>query len=119
MEPRPSQNAFDPDLDTPPRLMPRLSSESIEDQLRLIVNPFLAVLGWVIALVIIRVGPAKTNPYLFLTGLGLLWVPLFLFQYHCLDCGKTELVTRVLEGIAALRWRHARESGTVRRFPGD
>ncbi len=74
------------------------SSEAIEDQLRLIVNPFLAVFGWVIALVIIRIALQVYSAYLFLAGLGLLLVPLFLFQYHCLDCGAT--------GWLQCSWRH-------------
>jgi hypothetical protein len=114
--PSPSQSRFDPELDIPHRRPSQLSSESIEDQLRLIVNPFLAVLGWVIVLAILRLALRVHSSNLFLSGLGLALVPLFLFQYHCLDCGAT--------GWAQSSWRHrcpavtARaQSGIVRRSP--
>ena len=116
MERRPSESLFDPDLDVPRRPQAQSSSEAIEDQLRLIVNPFLAVFGWVIALIIIRLALQVYSVYLFLAGLGLLLVPLFLFQYHCLDCGAT--------GWLQCSWRHCcpavtsrAQNGIVRRFP--
>ena len=117
MESRSRQSLFDPDLDTPRRRQSHISSELIENQRRLIVNPFLAVLGWVIALAVIRIALLSHHLVLFLTGLGLSLVPLFLFQYHCLDCGAT--------GWLQSAWRHGcpavvarAENGVVRRFPG-
>jgi hypothetical protein len=117
VEPRPSESLFDPDLDPPPQRLSQLSSESIEDHLRLIVNPFLAVLGWVIVLVIIRMALQIRSPVWFLTGLGLSVVPPFFFQYHCLDCGAT--------GWLQSCWRHRcpavtnrAQNGIVRRFRG-
>jgi hypothetical protein len=116
VEPRPSQSPFDPDLDVPHRRPSQLSSESIESQLWLIVNPFLAVLGWVIVLAILRLALQIHSLKLFLTGLSLSMVPLFLFQYHCLDCGATGWVQNA--------WRHCcpavtarAQSGIVRRAP--
>jgi hypothetical protein len=116
VELRSSQSPFDPDLDVPHRRPSQLSSESIECQRRLIVNPFLAVLGWVIVLAILRLALQIRNSLLFLTGLGLSLAPLFLFQYHCLDCGAT--------GWVQSAWRHCcpavtarAQSGIVRRPP--
>ena len=116
VEPRPSPSLFDPDLDIPHRRPSQLSSESIDSQRRLIVNPFLAVLGWVIVLAILRLALRIHSSNLFLTGLGLSLVPLFLFQYHCLDCRAT--------GWVQSSWRHCcpavaarAQSGIVRRSP--
>jgi hypothetical protein len=116
VEPQPNQSPFDPDLDPPQRRLSQPSSESIESQLRLIVNPFLAVLGWVIVLVILRLALQIHSSNLFLTGLGLSLVPLFLFQYHCLDCGAT--------GWVQSSWRHCcpavaarTQNSIVRRSP--
>jgi len=96
---RPGDYPFDPELDNPPPRLLIASEESIGDYQRLIANPFLAVLVWVIALAmildfrgLIHLPPALPRfPRLLvlLAGLGVLFGPCLLFQYHCLDCGGT------------------------------
>jgi hypothetical protein len=117
VEQRPSQNLFDPELDIPRLRLSELSIESIESNRRLIVNPFLAVLGWVIALVIIRLALQILSPILFFAGLALLLVPLFLFQFHCLDCGATGWLQGFRRHCCPALTVRA-QNGIVRRFPG-
>jgi hypothetical protein len=118
VEPRPGETLFDPDVDIPRRRESRHSSYLIEDHQRLIVNPFLAVLGWVIVLVIVRAALNNRNSTLFLVGLGLLWVPLFLFQYHCLDCGATGWLQSFRRHCCPAVTARA-QNGTMQRFPGS
>jgi hypothetical protein len=115
--PNPSPSLFDPDLDIPRQAQSQLSGESIDDQRRLIVNPFLAVLGWLIVLVIIRISLRSLNSLMFLTGLGLLWVPVFLFQYHCLDCGATGWLQTFRRHCCPAVTARA-QNGVAPRFPG-
>ena len=90
------------------------SSEAIEDQLRLIVNPFLAVFGWVIVLIIIRIGSQVYSVYLFLAGLGLLLVP----------CSCSNIIASIaaqqaamlLEALLFRRHVTAAQNGIVRRY---
>jgi hypothetical protein len=118
VEPRPSESLFDPELDISRSRDSQPSGESIDDQRRLIVNPFLAALGWVIVLVIIRAALRNLNAILFLVGLGLLWVPIFLFQYHCLDCGATGWLQSFRRHCCPAITARALDNTVVRRFRG-
>jgi hypothetical protein len=61
---------------------------------RLVANPFLAVLGVVLWIFAITTAYETAQLWLFLMAFfSCVMFPL-LFQYHCLDCGKTGLVHR-------------------------
>jgi hypothetical protein len=113
----PSQSRFDPDLDIPRRRLSPASIESIEDHQRLMVNPFLVVLGWVIVVALIRMALRIHSLHLFVTGVFLLLVPALLFQYHCLDCGSTGWLFRYRRHACPAVTARA-QSGVVRRFHG-
>jgi hypothetical protein len=80
---------FDPDLDTPRRSLPPLPVEAIGDYQRLVVNPLLAILGWLLAVGLIRRALWSRNIVLFGVAIHLLFWPFLLIQFHCLDCGTT------------------------------
>jgi hypothetical protein len=117
VEPRPTQSRYDPDLDNPSRRLSQTSIESIEDHQRLLVNPFLVVLGWVIVVALIRMALRIHSLHLFVTGIILLLVPALLFQYHCLDCGKTGWLFRYRRHACPAVTARA-QTGVVRRFRG-
>jgi hypothetical protein len=66
---------------------------------RLLVNPFLVVMDWLLAVSILRAAFKRADSVLFEVGAVLLLLSFFLLQYHCLDCGAT--------GWMLLRRRHA------------
>jgi hypothetical protein len=85
----PGRGAFDHDLDSRPGSRPRVPFESVPDYQRILVNPFLGVLAWVVMFALIDAGVKHQSLTLFLTGLSLMLAGLFLGQFHCLDCGAT------------------------------
>ncbi len=87
--------AFDPDLDPPDGFNPSAVDEFSQFQKRLIVNPFLAILSWILAGSILRLG-LKARDLNLSAGafLGIL-LSFLLVQFHCLDCGKTGWAFRV------------------------
>jgi hypothetical protein len=91
---QPDPDVFDRDLDPAPRRSLDPSSVSIAPFQRLIVNPFLAVLLFVIIIAILRSAAQTQSTALFQLGIGLIAVDVFLVQYHCRDCGATGWVFR-------------------------
>ena len=87
-------DVFDRDIDPQPRRPARSDRGSIVPSQRLIVNPFLAVLGFVIIVAIWREAFSRRSSGLFQLGAALLLVVGFLVQYHCLDCGATGWLIR-------------------------
>jgi hypothetical protein len=63
--------------------------DSVSEHQRLIANPSLAFLMWLISFVAIRHAVIEHKLGLFFIGLLLTMVPLLLGQFHCLDCGST------------------------------
>jgi hypothetical protein len=110
---------FDAELDLLPQRPTRRSRERIERYQRLIANPLLAVLGWVLLFPLLRFALRTRD----LTGV-IVWVTqlfscLLLMQYHCLDCGKTGwLPTFRRHACAAViaRWQNGEPRGL--RGPG-
>jgi hypothetical protein len=106
----------DPEFDPSPNLPTRLRDLDPAEHQRLVVNPFLAVLGLVGLTWLARALLRSRYPML----AGLLFIPLVLLphliQYHCLDCGRTGPYPRhrghACPGVLA-RWREGRYS----RFP--
>jgi hypothetical protein len=107
----------DPEFDPLPGHRPRLIDFDPPDHQRLVVNPFLAVLGLIglgwMAYGLIFDSPAPALAIVMIFPIALL--P-YLIQYHCLDCGRTAAYPRhkrhACAGVVA-RWRE----GYRRRFP--
>ena len=87
-------DVFDPDLDPQPRRSLDPAHVTIAPYQRLIVNPFLTVLVFVIVVGIVRIAIQTETAGLFALAVGLLVVDVFLVQYHCLDCGATGWLRR-------------------------
>ncbi|AMV39154.1 hypothetical protein [Planctomyces sp. SH-PL62] len=85
--------AFDPDMDTatyPTSARP----EDAADYQRLVANPLLAAVALLGVWVLFRYSLEVRNLGLFLATLFAASVCPFLIQYHCLDCGRTDLAVR-------------------------
>ena len=85
----PGQGTFDRDVDSQPGRPPRVPFESVPEYQRLVANPFLAVLAWLVDVSLMRAAMKSRSSTLFLIGLSLLFVAFFFLQFHCLDCGAT------------------------------
>jgi hypothetical protein len=83
----------------------------------LVANPFLAVFGTVVWFAALRATvQAKRLDLFFASLLGGLLIPC-LFQFHCLDCGRTGHVARYGRHACA-HVEARRQAGTPRRFRG-
>jgi hypothetical protein len=114
---QPGPDVFDPDLDPPPRRTANPDRESIVEFQRLVVNPFLAVLVFIVIVAVFRTSLAKRTSSLFEIGVVLFVIDVFLIQYHCLDCGATGWLLRFRRhacGAVQARWQR----GERRRFRG-
>jgi hypothetical protein len=111
------RTTYDPDLDSQTPLVEWDSIEPADGYQRLVANPFLAVLAWLVAFGLLSESMKRQNLAGFMTGIILLFVAFFFLQFHCLDCGATGWLLR--------SWAHAcpavvtrRQSRLVRRFRG-
>jgi catechol 2,3-dioxygenase-like lactoylglutathione lyase family enzyme len=112
-----SVDVFDRDLDPQPRRSLDPRRVSIGPYQRLIVNPFLAVLLFVIIIALGRMAFRTDTLGLFPFLVLLIVVDVFLVQYHCLDCGATGWLVRYRRhGCATVVTRFQR--GEMRRFRG-
>jgi hypothetical protein len=89
VESQANQGTFDPELDLMPRRPTRRHPERLPPYQRLIVNPLLVVLSWLIVFAVIRISVANRNMIGFLVAISQMVLSILLVQYHCLDCGKT------------------------------
>ncbi|MBX6312776.1 MAG: hypothetical protein IRY99_07660 [Isosphaeraceae bacterium] len=117
MEPAPILPPRDPEFHRPAE--PRLIEVDYppEYYLRLVANPFLGlfgllvwlgVVGWLYSRAEIRGGPLA--PIVALVSVMYLALVPRLFQYHCLDCGRTDRLSR---------WReHTCPNSVARRAAG-
>lgn len=100
----------DPYLDRHPAGRPGASGP-LDDFRRFIVNPLLAVLLSIPAVLLVRGGLVRHELVWFIAGLCLLGISLLFVQYHCLDCGATGFLLRVRRhacpGLTE-RWRSGR-----------
>jgi hypothetical protein len=94
----PGEAIYDPDLDTPYR-SPAMEAESVAESQRLIANPSLVFLLWLLAYMVIRHALIGHHLGLFWLGLLLAIIPLPLGQFHCLDCGATGWALRAARHI--------------------
>jgi len=112
-------DVFDRELDPQPQIPARADSASVLPFQRLLVNPFLAVLVCVIIVALWREAYARESRWLFQLGVALTIVVVFLFQYHCLDCGVTGWLLRyrqhacptVVSRMQRREWRRFRGPG--------
>ncbi len=108
---------FDRELDPQPQRPAGPDRNTVVPFQRLVVNPFLAVLVFVIIVALWREAVTRRMPALFQLGVGLLIVDVFLVQFHCLDCGATGWLLRYRRHACPpvlFRWQHAE----WRRFRG-
>ena len=88
------QGTFDRELDLQPlRSMPE-PIEPIGDRQRLVANPLLGVLFWIVAFMMLRESVRRHDLNLFVWGLLFVLVGAVFMQFHCLDCGKTGWLLR-------------------------
>jgi hypothetical protein len=115
---RDRESLFDRDLDPLPPRRVVLRAEEIEGFQRVVVNPFLAVLGWLAWAFVLGWALRAGNPLVFLLSLPWFLGPSRLFQFHCLDCGATgwygRLDRHACAGVVARR-----EVGSMGRWPLD
>ncbi len=113
------QGTFDADLDAQTRRPAVVGDEPLTDYQRLIANPFLAVLGWLLASIVVRIAIVQRNSALFLAGLAGGVIALLLIQVHCLDCGTTVwLIVARRHACAAIAARRLAGWQRRRRGPG-
>jgi hypothetical protein len=109
----------DPEFEPFPAARVRLRDFDPQDHQRLVVNPFLAVLGllaWARILFWILESPSLSVATLLM--IPALWLLLHLVQYHCLDCGRTGRYTRRDRHFCPAV-NHRRNEGRSSRFPSS
>ncbi len=110
-------DVFDRDLDPQPRRSLDPARVSIGPYQRLIVNPFLSVLVFVIIIAIARAALQTETLGVFPFLVFLILADVFLVQYHCIDCGATGWLLRYRRhGCPTIVSRFQR--GELRRFRG-
>jgi hypothetical protein len=109
----------DRELDLPRRAprRRRIRVEGLEPYQRLVANPFLAVLGLIGWYALMAYVLRGRRIDLFFPSLGSLGLVIFLFQYHCLDCGATGRLTR-WRGHCCAAVKARRDAGRRHRFRG-
>jgi hypothetical protein len=113
----PGRGTFDRELDLQPRRPRPEPIEPIEDRQRLVANPLLGVLFWIVAFMMIRESLRRHNLTLVIWALLFVLVGIVFMQFHCLDCGKTGWLLRSrLHACPAVMARC--ESEWERRFRG-
>lgn len=112
-----TRGTFDEDLDLQPRRPAPEPDEPVEVYQRLIANPFLAVLAWLVSFYLFRESLRRQNLPLFLTGFVVFFGAFFLMHFHCLDCGATGWLVRSRQhACPAVVAR--RQGGWARRWRG-
>jgi hypothetical protein len=110
------RDTFDADLDLQP-FRPEEPDEPIDEYQRLVANPFLALVGWLAAVGLVREAVLRRNLLLFLLSFVIFLLSFFLLQFHCLDCGATRWLLRYrLHACPAVMARRA--DRRRRRFRG-
>lgn len=108
---------YDDELDPPPSPRREPSDHPPYFFQRLIVNPFLGVLGMVAWYAVLRYFVLHKQLLPLIPAFASLVGVFFLLQYHCLDCGATGRYSRWSDH-ACDRVVARRESGRPRRFRG-
>ncbi len=87
MDPRSS--IFDPDLDAGPARGRPEPLAPVEDCQRLLANPWLGVVFWIVAFALMRYSTRRHDLATFVWSMMFVLVGIVFLQFHCLDCGKT------------------------------
>ena len=114
----PGGGIFDHDLDAqPPRRRNANPPDPPYEYQRLVVNPFLTILAWIIFLgLLCSVVPSQDVAGL-AADIVVFGLALLLIQFHCLDCGATGWLVRWQRHACPkvlARW----QSRIIRRFHG-
>ncbi len=113
----PEGGIFDPDLDNQPRRPSLFAADPVHEYQRLVANPFLTVLAWVIFLGLLRGVVPRQEAAGLVADIVIFGLALLLAQYHCLDCGATGWLVRHQRHACPkvmIRWQNQ----IVRRFQG-
>lgn len=95
MDPARGPRPHDPDLDRPPSAPSARGEPSLEQEYqRLVANPFLALAAFFLWLDAARRALLARNLVFVLLLLAALATLAALLQFHCLDCGATDLLFR-------------------------
>jgi hypothetical protein len=108
---------FDHDLDAQPRRPNLVPSDPVDKYQRLVANPFLTVLAWIVLLGLLRGIPRGQEAAGLAAGMVVFVMALLLIQFHCLDCGATGWLLRRHHHVCPKvmrRWQNQ----IVRRFHG-
>jgi hypothetical protein len=113
----PGGSVFDPDLDAQPRRQAFVPADPVDRYQRLVANPFLTVLVWIVLTGLLRgVAPGQELAG-WAAGILVFMLSLLLIQFHCLDCGATGCLLRRHHHVCPkvmIRWQNQ----IVRRFHG-
>jgi hypothetical protein len=108
---------FDHDLDAEPRRRNPNPDHPPYDYQRLVANPFLTVLAWIVFLALLRVVVPRQDAAGLVADIVVFALTLLLIQFHCLDCGATGWLVRYHHHACPkviTRWQNR----IVRRFHG-
>jgi hypothetical protein len=104
----------DPELDPPREYESRAAADFARNHSRLVANPFLALLGWILACSVMFKALNARDPLLSLVALLGFMAAILLIQYHCLDCGKTGWAFRAGRHLCPLAAARALAADTPR-----
>lgn len=107
----PYPQRFDPELDADRDPDSRVVAQIARNHTRLIANPFLAMLGWILFGTWLKIGLKMRSPMLSFAAFLGMPASLLLIQYHCLDCGKTGSVFRARRHLCPPAAARASTSG--------
>jgi hypothetical protein len=108
---------FDRDLDAQPQRRISTRDDPPYEYQRLVVNPFLTLLAWIVFLGLLRSVVPSQDAAGLVADIVVFGLALLLIQFHCLDCGATGWLVRYQHHACpkvVARWQNR----TVRRFHG-
>ena len=102
MQANPRSHGLDPELGTSQGPSRGVAPEFVREHTRIIINPFLVLLGWSSTGYLLQLGLKTRDPGLSLAALMGLLLSTLLIQYHCLDCGETGWAIRAARHLCPL-----------------
>jgi hypothetical protein len=113
----PRGGIFDHDLDAEPRRPNWNRVDPPYEYQRLVVNPFLTVLVWIVFVGLLRSVVPRQDAAGLAADIVFLFLAVLLIQFHCLDCGTTGWLIRYQHHACPNvieRWQNR----IIRRFHG-
>ena len=113
----PGGGIFDHDLDSEPRRRNRTPEDPPYEYQRLVVNPFLTILAWIVFLGLLRTVVPRQDAAGLDADIVVFGLALLLIQFHCLDCGATGWLVHYQHHACpkvVARWQNR----IIRRFHG-